>query len=151
MVTLSFVGRPGGHCLAPRQLSRPRGSRSPLAGQEDLDHARRHDRKARHEGEDQQRAGLHVAIFAGGNRPGTRRAPGGPSPDVRRPGSTVSRQGHGYTHAAFGWSLHRLSLSTTTGFPRVKERAEQLVGKARDAVPEGTFAVGGGLIVAAAT
>jgi O-antigen/teichoic acid export membrane protein len=33
----------------------------------------------------------------------------------------------------------------------VKERAEQLMGKARDAVPEGTFAVGGGLIVAAAT
>jgi O-antigen/teichoic acid export membrane protein len=33
----------------------------------------------------------------------------------------------------------------------VKERAEQLMGKARDAVPEGTFAVGGGLMITALT
>jgi O-antigen/teichoic acid export membrane protein len=33
----------------------------------------------------------------------------------------------------------------------VKDRAEQLVGKARDAVPEGTFAVGGGLMITALT
>ena len=33
----------------------------------------------------------------------------------------------------------------------MKERAEQLMGKARDAVPEGTFAVGGGLMITALT
>jgi O-antigen/teichoic acid export membrane protein len=33
----------------------------------------------------------------------------------------------------------------------VKESADKLIGKARDAVPEGTFSVGGGLMVAAAT
>ncbi len=33
----------------------------------------------------------------------------------------------------------------------MKDRAEQLIGKARDAVPEGTFAVGGGLIITAVT
>jgi O-antigen/teichoic acid export membrane protein len=33
----------------------------------------------------------------------------------------------------------------------VKDRAEQLIGKARDAVPEGTFAVGGGLMITAVT
>ena len=63
---------------------------------------------------------------------------------------TVPR-GHGYTRAAFGWSVHRSSLPTIPGFPRVKERAEQLIGKARDAVPEGTFAVGGGLMITALT
>jgi O-antigen/teichoic acid export membrane protein len=47
--------------------------------------------------------------------------------------------------------VHRSSLPTIPGFPRVKERAEQLVGKARDAVPEGTFAVGGGLMITAVT
>ena len=33
----------------------------------------------------------------------------------------------------------------------MKDRAEQLIGKAREAVPEGTFAVGGGLIITAIT
>lgn len=33
----------------------------------------------------------------------------------------------------------------------MKERAEQFIGKARDAVPEGTFAVGGGLMITAVT
>ena len=33
----------------------------------------------------------------------------------------------------------------------MKDRAEQLIGKARDVVPEGTFAVGGGLIITAIT
>ena len=33
----------------------------------------------------------------------------------------------------------------------MKDRAEQLVGKAREAVPEGTFAVGGGLMITALT
>ena len=88
------------------------------------------------------------------SRAGPVRARGGrPSASRSRPadGGTVSRQGHGYTHAAFGWSVHRSSLSTIPGFPRVKERAEQLVGKAREAVPEGTFAVGGGLMITALT
>lgn len=33
----------------------------------------------------------------------------------------------------------------------MKDRAEQLIGKAREAVPEGTFAVGGGLMITAIT
>ncbi|MGZ4676448.1 MAG: hypothetical protein ACXVJ7_13300 [Acidimicrobiia bacterium] len=33
----------------------------------------------------------------------------------------------------------------------MKDRAEQFIGKARDAVPEGTFAVGGGLMITAVT
>lgn len=33
----------------------------------------------------------------------------------------------------------------------MKDRAEQFIGKAREAVPEGTFAVGGGLIITAVT
>ncbi len=33
----------------------------------------------------------------------------------------------------------------------MKQRAEQLIGKAKDAVPEGTFAVGGGLMITALT
>ncbi len=33
----------------------------------------------------------------------------------------------------------------------MKQRAEQLISKARDAVPEGTFAVGGGLMITAVT
>ncbi len=33
----------------------------------------------------------------------------------------------------------------------MKERAEQFIGKAREAVPEGTFAVGGGLMITAIT
>ena len=33
----------------------------------------------------------------------------------------------------------------------MKDRAEQLIGKAKEAVPEGTFAVGGGLMITALT
>src|SRR6478752_12003 len=91
------------------------------------------------------------AIIAGGGRPGTRRGrrQGAVGVDGARRHGTGG--GDGYTRAPFGWSVHRSSLPPIPGIPRVKDRAEQLVGKAREAVPEGTFAVGGGLMITALT
>src|SRR4051794_28832908 len=91
-----------------------------------------------------------VRVFmAPSSRPAPTRSRGEGGPvNTRRHGSPDV---DGYNHAAFERSVHRSSLPTIPGFPRVKDRAEQLMGKARDAVPEGTFAVGGGLMITALT
>ncbi len=77
----------------------------------------------------------------------------GARPVLGRRGPSPIRGARRYTHAAFGRSVAPPPASPpqNPGSPRVKDRAEQLIGKTRDAVPEGTFAVGGGLIITAVT
>ena len=110
---------------------------------EDLHDSGGEDREPGHEGQDQQCPRLHPDIIADGRRPNPTESIQSLRARAPDPAGTLL--------GLSGSTSDRPSPTAKIGSPRVKDRAEQLIGKTRDAVPEGTLAVGAGLMITAVT